>query len=177
MGRCTGGPEEAGGKCRMKALWAPWRMEYILGEKEKYCIFCVKPLEKNDRDNLVLYRDKNVFVIMNKYPYNNGHLMVVPYFHASSFEGLDDDTLQDLMQITKYCVDCLTAAFHPEGFNIGINIGKAAGAGIEEHLHMHIVPRWGGDSNFMAVIDEVRIIPEHILETYDKLYPIFNKHS
>ena len=83
----------------MKALWAPWRMEYILGEKEKYCIFCVKPLEKNDRDNLVLYRDKNVFVMMNKYPYNNGHLMVLPYFHTSSFEGLDDDTLKDLMTL------------------------------------------------------------------------------
>lgn len=160
----------------MKVLWAPWRMEYILGEKEKCCIFCVKPQEKNDRDNLILYRDKNVFVMMNKYPYNNGHLMVLPYYHTSSFEGLDAGTLRDLMQTTRYCVDCLNAAFRPEGFNIGINIGKVAGAGIEEHLHMHVVPRWGGDSNFMAVTGEVRMIPEHILDTYDKLYPIFNKH-
>jgi ATP adenylyltransferase len=174
MGRCTGGAQGSGGK-EMKVLWAPWRMEYILGEKEKYCIFCVKPHEKSDRDNLILYREKNVFVIMNKYPYNNGHLMVVPYFHTSSFEGLNPEMLNDVMRVTKYCVDCLAQAFHPEGFNIGINIGKAAGAGIEEHLHMHVVPRWGGDSNFMAVTGEVRMIPEHILDTYDKLYPVFNK--
>ncbi|MGO9377954.1 MAG: HIT family protein [Dissulfurispiraceae bacterium] len=159
----------------MKVLWAPWRMEYILGEKEKYCIFCLKPQERNDRANLILYRGPNVFVMMNKYPYNNGHLMVVPYFHTSSFDGLDTDTLRDLMQTTKYCVDCLAAAFRPEGFNIGINIGKGAGAGIEEHLHMHVVPRWGGDSNFMTVTGEVRMIPEHILDSYDKLHPIFNR--
>ncbi|HMK55790.1 MAG TPA: HIT domain-containing protein [Dissulfurispiraceae bacterium] len=159
----------------MKVLWAPWRMEYILGEKEDYCIFCVKPREDNDRDNLILYRDKSVFVMMNKYPYNNGHLMVLPYIHTSSLDGLDTGTLGDLMRITKYCVECIKTAFHPEGFNIGINIGKVAGAGIEEHLHVHVVPRWGGDSNFMAVTGEVRMVPEHILATYDKLHPIFNK--
>lgn len=159
----------------MKALWAPWRMEYILGEKERCCIFCAKPGEDSDRENLILFRDERVFVMMNKYPYNNGHLMVIPYFHTSSFEGLDDDTLRDIMKITRYCTDCLTRAFRPEGFNIGLNIGKVAGAGIEEHLHMHVVPRWGGDSNFMTVTAELRMIPEHILDTYDKLYPIFNK--
>ncbi len=159
----------------MKVVWAPWRMDYILSKKEKYCIFCVKPAEKADRDNLILYRDKRVFIMMNKYPYNNGHLMVIPYFHTSSFDGLDADTMSDLMKITRYCVDCLGSAFHPEGFNIGINIGHVAGAGIEEHLHIHVVPRWGGDSNFMAVTGEVRMIPEHILDTYDKLYPIFNR--
>ncbi len=174
VGGRTGGPQKVGGR-EMKVLWAPWRMEYILGEKERYCIFCMKPQETHDRGNLILYRDKNVFVMMNKYPYSNGHLMVIPYFHTSSFEGLNADAMCELMKLTKYCVDCLTAAFHPEGFNIGINIGKAAGAGIEEHLHMHVVPRWGGDSNFMAVTAEVRMIPEHILDTYDKLLPIFNK--
>jgi ATP adenylyltransferase len=111
---------------------------------------------------------------MNKFPYNNGHLMVVPYFHTSSFDGLSDETLAEMNLLTRFSVDCMKRAFHPEGFNIGINIGKAAGAGIEEHLHAHIVPRWGGDSNFMASIGEVRVIPEHIRATYDTLFPIFN---
>ncbi|MBA4348469.1 MAG: HIT family hydrolase [Thermodesulfovibrio sp.] len=158
----------------MKTIWAPWRMEYILSEKDKDCLFCVKPNEKSDRDNLILYRDKNVYVIMNKYPYNNGHLMVVPYFHTSSFDGLSDNVLFDIIRITKYSVDCLGNAFHPEGFNVGINIGAPAGAGIEEHIHVHIVPRWAGDTNFMTAVGEVKVIPEHLLETYNKLYPIFN---
>lgn len=158
----------------MRVLWAPWRMEYILSEKDKECLFCVKHKENNDRDNLILYRSEHVYVIMNKYPYNNGHLMVVPYFHTSSFDGLPDTALLELMKITKYSVECLRRAFNPEGFNIGINFGEVAGAGIEEHMHIHIVPRWAGDASFMTVLGEVRVIPEHILETYDKLYPIFN---
>ena len=158
----------------MKVIWAPWRMEYILSEKEKDCIFCTKPKEKNDRDNLILYRAENIYVIMNKYPYNNGHLMVVPYFHTSSFDGLSDKVMSDLIMTTKYSVDCLKKAFNPEGFNIGINIGNVAGAGIEDHIHIHIVPRWAGDASFMTVLGEVRVIPEHILDTYEKLYQIFN---
>jgi ATP adenylyltransferase len=158
----------------MKTLWAPWRMEYILSEKEGDCLFCVKPKENNDRDNLILCRADNTYVIMNKYPYNNGHLMVVPYFHTSSFNGLSNEVLSELMMVTKYSVDCLKSAFNPEGFNVGINIGEVAGAGIEEHIHIHIVPRWAGDASFMTVLGELRVIPEHILETYDKLYPIFN---
>lgn len=157
----------------MKTLWAPWRMEYILSEKEKCCIFCEKPREERDRDNLILYRGKEAFVIMNKYPYNNGHLMVVPYYHTSSFVGLSESVLLELMNLVKYSVECLGKAFGPEGYNIGINVGQVAGAGIEEHLHIHIVPRWAGDANFMAVTGEVRVVPEHILETYDKLFPIF----
>lgn len=158
----------------MKTLWAPWRMEYILSEKEKDCIFCIKPKENNDRENLILYRAENVYVIMNKYPYNNGHLMVVPYFHASSFDGLPDNAMFELIMITRYSVRCLKRAFNPEGFNIGINFGEVAGAGIEEHMHIHIVPRWAGDASFMTVLADVRVIPEHILDTYDKLYPVFN---
>lgn len=158
----------------MKVLWAPWRMDYILSEKEKDCIFCVYPQRTDDRDTLILYRAAGVFVIMNKYPYNNGHLMVVPYHHASTLEGFPDDVLAELMTVTGYAVECLRKAFHPEGFNIGINIGEVAGAGIEEHLHIHIVPRWAGDANFMTITGEVRVIPEHILATYDKLYPVFN---
>lgn len=158
----------------MKVLWAPWRMEYILGPKEQKCIFCTLPAERNDRDNLILHRGKNCYVIMNKYPYNNGHLMVVPYFHTSTFDGLSDEVLAEMNQLTKFCVDCLRTAFRPEGFNVGINIGKAAGAGIEEHLHTHIVPRWSGDANFMTSVGELRVIVEHIRETYDRLFPVFN---
>lgn len=158
----------------MKALWAPWRMEYIISRKEKDCILCIRPAMQKDRDNLILYRGRNVFVMMNKYPYNNGHLMVVPYSHKSSLSGLDDETRLELINTVSRGVDCL-GIFHPEGFNIGLNIGKAAGAGIEEHVHIHIVPRWGGDTNFMTVTGETRVIPEHILDTYDKLYPVFNK--
>ncbi|KAF0178654.1 MAG: hit histidine triad protein [Nitrospirae bacterium] len=158
----------------MKALWAPWRIDYILGPKEKECIFCTLPSQGSDRDNLILHRGKSCYIIMNKYPYNNGHLMVVPYFHTSSFDGLSDEVLAEMNVLTRFSVDCLKKAFRPEGFNVGINIGKAAGAGIEEHLHAHIVPRWGGDANFMASVGEVRIIVEHIMATYDKLSPIFS---
>ncbi len=161
----------------MKNLWAPWRMEYILSEKPKECIFCEKPMESKDRDNLILFRGNLSFVIMNKYPYNNGHLMVVPYKHTDTLEGLSKEELHDLMEMTQFTTYTLKRAFRPEGFNIGINIGVVAGAGIEEHLHIHIVPRWGGDSNFMAVVGELRVIPEHILETYDKLYQFFHKVS
>ena len=157
----------------MKTLWAPWRMEYILGTKDPECLFCIKPSEHEDRKNLILHRGERVYVIMNKYPYSNGHLMVVPNTHTSSFDNMPDDDMFDIMKLVRMSIDCLTKAFHPEGFNVGVNIGEAAGAGIEDHLHVHIVPRWAGDSNFMTVTGEVRVIPEHILNTYDKLYPFF----
>jgi len=159
----------------MKALWAPWRMEYILGKKEPECIFCSYPKKNNDRDNLILYRSAHTFVMMNKYPYNNGHIMVVPYIHTSTLDGLADEILLDFMKVTQYSLKCLKEAFRPEGFNIGINIGAVAGAGMEEHVHLHMVPRWAGDTSFMSVLGEIRVIPEYIMETYDKLYPIFNK--
>lgn len=158
----------------MKVLWAPWRMEYILSKKNRDCLFCGAPRESRDRDNLVLCRGESAYVIMNKYPYNNGHLMVVPYFHTSTFEGLTDGDMLEIMRLTAFSVDCLKKAFHPEGFNVGINIGEVAGAGIKEHLHMHIVPRWAGDAGFMTAVGEARVIPEHILDTYDKLHPLFN---
>ena len=161
----------------MKQLWAPWRIEYILSKKGPGCIFCELPAEDKDRDNLIIHRAGKNFVIMNRYPYNNGHLMVVPYFHTSSFEGLDTETLSEMMALTRACTDALTAVMRPEGFNIGLNMGAAAGAGIHEHLHMHIVPRWVGDSSFMAVLDDVRVVPEHLKETYDKLKEAFNKKT
>lgn len=159
----------------MKALWAPWRMEYILGKKEPECIFCSYPKKNNDRDNLILYRSAHNFVMMNKYPYNNGHIMVVPYIHTSTIDNLTDEILLDFMKVTQYSLKCLKEAFRPEGFNIGINIGAVAGAGMEEHVHLHMVPRWAGDTSFMSVLGEIRVVPEHILQTYDKLYPVFNK--
>jgi ATP adenylyltransferase len=158
----------------VKTIWAPWRMQYILSPKGPGCLFCTLPGEGSDRENLILYRRGQTYVIMNRYPYNNGHLMVVPYFHTSSFEGLSSEVLGEMMEVSSYSVDCLSRAFRPEGFNVGINIGKVAGAGIEEHLHIHIVPRWAGDASFMTIAGEVRVIPEHIMDTFDKLHPVFN---
>lgn len=157
----------------MRVLWAPWRIEYILGEKERDCIFCVKPKEERDRENLILFRGKLAFVIMNKYPYNPGHLMVVPYRHVHSLEELSTEEQTETMTLTVKALKVLKKVMHPEGFNIGLNIGVVASASIDEHLHWHIVPRWAGDVGFMTVLDELRVIPEHILATYDKLYPVF----
>ena len=158
----------------MKALWAPWRMDYILSDKTGGCIFCELPKQDRDRENLILYRSSHNFVIMNRYPYNNGHIMVVPYLHIPSLDGLADEVMLDFMKVTQHAVASVKRAFMPEGFNIGINIGKIAGAGMEEHLHLHMVPRWAGDTSFMTVFDEVRVIPEHVTRTYDKLFTAFN---
>lgn len=156
-------------------MWAPWRLQYILSKKGPECIFCEEPKEERDRENLILHRSKLSFVIMNLYPYNNGHLMVVPYRHLFSITELNDDELLDVMKTVQLSVNCLKEAFKPEGFNVGFNLGKVAGAGIEEHLHYHIIPRWVGDTHFMAILGEVRVIPEHVKSTYDKLYPLFNR--
>jgi ATP adenylyltransferase len=132
------------------------------------------PKQDRDRDNLILHRSSHNFVMMNRYPYNNGHLMVVPYLHTPSFDGLTDEALLDFIKVTQLSINSLRKALMPEGFNIGINIGKVAGAGMEEHVHLHMVPRWAGDSSFMTVLGEVRVIPEHIMSTYDKLFAAFN---
>ncbi len=159
----------------MKQLWAPWRLQYILGEKTEECIFCTKPEEDKDKENLILYRGKHVFTIMNLYPYNNGHLMVVPYAHEEDLSGLSRETLCELMIVTEQCQSILKRVFAAHGFNIGINIGRAAGAGIDEHIHIHIVPRWDGDTNFMPVLGETKVIPQHIFATYDLLLPFFEE--
>ncbi len=149
-------------------------MAYILSEKTNGCLFCELPKEDNDRENLILYRSSHNYVIMNRYPYNNGHIMVVPFLHSPTLEGLEDDILLDFMKTTRHAMRSIKKAFVPEGFNTGINIGKIAGAGMEDHLHLHMVPRWAGDTSFMTVFDEVRVIPEHILSTYDKLFAAFH---
>lgn len=164
----------------MKRLWAPWRMEYILDERKlDSCLFCDisgngKTRKSADRKNLILLRRENCFVLMNKYPYNNGHLMVVPYFHTSSFEGLADEALFDLITTVKKSVDNLKQTFNPDGFNIGLNFGKVAGAGMESHMHIHIVPRWTGDTDSMPIIAETRVMPEHLSKTYAKLRKVFS---
>ncbi|MCX7794050.1 MAG: HIT domain-containing protein [Thermodesulfovibrionales bacterium] len=159
----------------MKVLWAPWRMEYILAKKPEGCIFCDMPSENNDPKNFILKRAVYCYVIMNKYPYNNGHLMIVPFRHVPDLNGLEKHEMLEIMELTRLSINCLREAFLPDGFNIGINLGRIAGAGIEAHLHIQIVPRWAGDSSFMAVFDETRVIPEHLEATYKKLLPLFEK--
>ena len=157
-------------------LWAPWRIDYILSEKEDGCIFCKTSTEDNDKNNLILERGKYSFVIMNKYPYNSGHLMVVPYRHTHDIEELSDEELLTIHKQIQTSVKVLRKAFKPDGFNIGINIGKAGGAGIDEHLHYHVIPRWVGDNNFMPVVADVRIVPQSIIDTYNLLKEFFNKN-
>ena len=154
----------------MENLWAPWRLDYILSEKKGGCIFCEKVQEDQDRDNLILYRGKCHFVIMNAYPYNNGHMMVVPYRHTSSISGWSDEEMCEFFELADVAVKILKNTMNPDGFNIGINMGECAGAGIADHVHLHVVPRWSGDTNFMPVLGETRVIPEHIMDTYDKLW-------
>lgn len=150
-------------------LWTPWRMEYILSDKSGDCVLCEAVQCDDDTSRFVVHRGERCFVIMNIYPYNNGHLMVVPYQHVADLEDLDDETLAEAMILVRKCTALLDCAMHPEGFNVGINIGKAAGAGIHEHLHIHIVPRWVGDTNFMPVLGETRVLPEMVADSYKRL--------
>ena len=153
----------------MKQIWAPWRIEYIQMEKEEGCILCQKPKQNKDSPNYILYRGDNNFVIMNKYPYNPGHLMVATYRHIASLENLTQTELHEHFEIVSRCVRLLKEIFKPQGFNIGINTRAVAGAGITDHFHTHIVPRWPGDTNFMPVLSDVRVVPEALAETYKKL--------
>lgn len=153
----------------MEHIWAPWRIEYVLREKEKGCILCDKPKEGEDSDNLILYRGERNFVIMNNYPYNPGHLMVAPYRHIADLQGLSAEELYEHFDIVRRSATALSEALNPDGFNIGINIGRVAGAGVVGHIHTHIVPRWQGDTNFMPVIAEAKVIAEGLAATYAKL--------
>jgi ATP adenylyltransferase len=158
-------------------------MEYILDDnKHDSCLFCdISKKEKNrinktrDKKNMILHRSKKCFVMLNKYPYNSGHLMVVPYFHTSSFDGLDDDVLFDLIKNMERSTGILKQVLNPDGFNMGLNFGKVAGAGMESHMHIHIVPRWTGDTDSMPIISETRVMPEHLMKTYNKLVKTFSK--
>jgi len=158
----------------MKQLWSPWRIEYILGPKPDACVFCLPETTDEDEERLVLYRGKTAFVIMNKYPYNSGHLMVTPYRHLMHLCDLTRQESHEIMDLLQTCTSILQQCFSPDGANIGLNLGKAAGAGIREHLHFHLVPRWNGDSSFMGVMDDVHVIPEYLHSTYAKLRPYFS---
>ncbi|MCE4605886.1 MAG: HIT domain-containing protein [Desulfurococcales archaeon] len=167
---------------KKEILWAPWRMKYIKDTVEKEeqdqqneCILCRVAKEADDKRNLILHRGKRVYIIMNKYPYNTGHLMIVPYRHIPSIENLDPCELLELSLTIKHAVEGLREAIRPDGFNIGVNIGRAAGAGIYEHVHVHIVPRWVGDSNFMPVIGGVKVIPQSLDETYSQVKPYIER--
>jgi ATP adenylyltransferase len=150
-------------------LWAPWRFSYIEGDKESGCIFVDLPAQQDDRKNLILHRGKTAFVILNAFPYNNGHLMVAPYRHTADMADLTDEELLEINSLIRDCIRWLSTAYRPEGFNVGANLGKAAGAGIESHLHWHVVPRWNGDTNYMPVIGDVRVLPQSLEESYDRL--------
>ncbi|MBI1820366.1 MAG: HIT domain-containing protein [Nitrospirae bacterium] len=157
----------------MKQLWAPWRMTFIKSQKTDECIFCVKPKESKDLDNFILFKNKRSFVMMNIYPYNHAHLLVCPYDHVNGLDLLSKETAAEMMETVQLSISALKQAFHPDGFNIGVNMGKAAGAGIEDHVHIHIVPRWTGDTNFMPLLAEVKAMPEHLELTYRKILPFF----
>ena len=153
----------------MQANVDPWRMAYIRREKRPGCIFCEMLEADDDGAQLVLHRGKLVFLVLNKYPYNNGHLMAVPYRHVDTLEELTAGEATDMMGLVALGIRALRRTASPEGFNIGVNIGKIAGAGVIDHVHTHVVPRWGGDTNFMPVLADVRLIPQDLAETYAEL--------
>lgn len=155
----------------MRHIWAPWRMAYIEGrESEEGCLFCDCLAQEDGSENLILHRGSHAFVILNRFPYNNGHMMVVPNEHQPSVDSLDADTLSELMELSSLSVTVLRKAYGAEDFNLGINIGPASGAGIAGHVHMHVLPRWVGDTSFTATTAETRVIPEALEVTYDRLH-------
>ena len=153
----------------MEHLWSPWRMEYIQSPKQANCVFCTEVTKEDGPENLILHRSQSAFVIVNRYPYTSGHLMVVPYGHFPSVELLDARTRAEMMELCALVLSVLRVVYKPQGFNVGINIGEAAGAGIEAHVHMHIVPRWTGDTNFMSSLAGTRVLPETLEDTYKRL--------
>lgn len=155
----------------MDQIWAPWRMEFILrGGVHTECFLCQKPKENNDTSNYILYRGKKNYILLNAYPYNPGHLMVAPYRHIGNLEETEDDELKEHFELVRLGVKLLKLTAKPAAFNIGMNLGKIAGAGLDDHIHTHIVPRWQGDTNFMPVVAETRVISEALAQTYQKLF-------
>ena len=158
-------------------LWTPWRLPYVTGAaKSPHCVFCAA-LARDGGDPLIVHRGRRCFVILNLFPYNNGHLMVVPNRHLASLEGASGDELGEMMALARRSEIALREAFAPHGLNMGINLGKAAGAGVLDHVHFHIVPRWNGDTNFMTIVGETRVLPEELPATADRLRPIFERLS
>ena len=159
----------------MNKLWAPWRIDYIRTPKEKKCIFCQKSKSSDDDENLILYRGKESFIIMNFYPYSNGHLMISPFKHTADTNDISVSGNAEIMALANSSMGIIKETMNAEGFNFGANLGKAGGAGIEEHLHYHIVPRWIGDTSFMPVVGNTKVMVEGLKETWANLKPYFDK--
>ena len=153
----------------MERLWAPWRIEYVRMEKREGCIFCELPKEGDDERNLILHRGKYGFIIMNNYPYNPGHVMVAPYRHVGEIEELSMEEWMEIHELISLAIKAIKREMRPQGFNIGVNLGRVAGAGIEGHIHFHIVPRWNGDTNFMPVLADTKVIVQEIRKNYREL--------
>jgi ATP adenylyltransferase len=160
----------------MEHIWSPWRYKYIASaDRADGCVFCRARDEQKDQDYYVVHRARLNFVILNLFPYTSGHLMIVPYEHAASLVSVDEATTAEMMELAKRAQSALDDLYHPDGFNIGMNLGRSAGAGIADHLHLHVVPRWTGDANFVSVVGETRVLPEEIATTYGKLKKRFDK--
>lgn len=158
----------------MKRLWTPWRYKYVTEAiKQEGCFLCDKSQENRDEENLILHRGDSAFVLLNLYPYNSGHVMVAPYAHTGDMEELNHEAGSAMWQLTQRVVQVLKKEYQPDGFNIGLNLGNAAGAGLSEHLHIHIVPRWERDTNYMPVIGDTKVLPETLDKTYGRLRPYF----
>jgi len=154
----------------LKYIWSPWRMAYIQNyDKKEGCVFCEALASPDGSENLIVIRGNYSFVILNRFPYTSGHLMILPFDHCSSIDALDENSRAEIMEFTNTAVSVLKMIYKPQGFNVGMNIGDAAGAGIAEHLHMHVVPRWGGDTNFMTSLAKTRVLPEALDETYRRV--------
>ncbi|HME08442.1 MAG TPA: HIT domain-containing protein [Bryobacteraceae bacterium] len=158
----------------MDHLWSPWRYRYVQTvTPEDACIFCVKAADSHHEENLIVHRARFNFVLLNLYPYNNGHVMIAPYEHVATLEGAREETAAEMMQLTRQTQVYLRTTYNPGGFNLGMNIGEVAGAGVAGHIHLHVVPRWRGDANFMTTVGETRVLPEELSETYRKLRAAF----
>ena len=161
----------------MKQLWSPRRMKYIESHKQDGCVFCQAIEQEDGEENLIVFRGETCFVILNRYPYTNGHIMILPYVHKAKLSELNPETRAEMIELVSKGTQVLQEIYKPEGFNVGINIGEAAGAGIEEHIHMHIVPRWKGDTNFMSSVGETRVLPEELEETCRRIIAVWPQHT
>ena len=158
----------------MDRLWSPWRYQYVSSaESAPGCLFCSVASSRDDSENLIVYRGELNFVILNRYPYTSGHLMVAPYAHVATLESCDESAAVELIKLTRVAEKYLRAIYRPEGINVGMNIGACAGAGVAGHIHMHVLPRWVGDANFMSTVGETRVLPENLETTYDKVSEAF----
>jgi ATP adenylyltransferase len=158
----------------MDYLWTPWRYQYISNIKNAVrCVFCIDPSPEHDAESFVVFRGKLNFVILNVFPYTSGHVLIAPYEHTSNFQACSPEQWGEMLELAKQCQFAIEQTYQPDGFNLGMNLGRCAGAGVENHLHLHVVPRWVGDSNFMTIIGETRVLPEALETTYQKLRQFF----